>query len=247
MRNISTVIIVICALTIINRSAFSEESSDGEKPQWTYDPHTMTPEEKPDHQEDPQLADLQENFSAYWHNIGLGIGTYSPFYDQVQTDDQGGTNGIELNPLFYASATVHMARDFAWTPNFGFVYLRNNEDDTINKQNFVLKSDFVYLWDTAIGVWNLGLSPGLFIERISGSGGQTTLNNGTSTESFFVPANSSLAYNFTLGALIELFPVPEWSFKGAADVYSITNSNERAFSFTLLASWHFLGLQDFWE
>ena len=242
---------IMCLTILLGMSllapSISRSGEDGEKPQWTYDPHTLAPEEKPDHQDDPQQANLQEDFSAYWQNIGLGLGTYSPFYDKVQTDNLGDTNGLEFNPMAYVSATVHMARDFAWTPNLAVVFPQNNADDNVHKQTFIMKSDFAYLLDTPIGMWNLGMAPGLFFDRITGGGGTTTLNNGTSTESFYVPDRASVAYNFTLGALVDYFPLPEWSLKTAVDVFAPFTSDERSVSFTLLISWHYLGVQNFWD
>jgi hypothetical protein len=217
------------------------------KKTWAYDEHSGEAEERDNDLDQKHKSTYEKEFVPYMHNIGLGIGTHSPFLGRVQVDDSGTQNGLELNPAFTLSSMFHLSEHFAFTPSVSYIYSRNNAVDLTKKKEFNFKADLSLILTTGIGPFHFLFSPGLYLTRISGDGGETTLKNGNATESFYLPKESSTAYNFSTGIGSQWYPFQNWSFKSTLDFFNYLEPDNLRYSLTLTLNWHYVDPSKMWR
>ena len=80
---------------------------------------------------------------------------------------------------------------------------------------------------------------GLFLTRISGSGGTQDLNNGNTTISFPMPETTVYSRNFILNFGVGAIVNKNWSADLHTFIFNMLTSEDRAFSIAINGTYHF--------
>lgn len=159
--------------------------------------------------------------------------------DRIQVDDQGGQNGIDPDLFLSLEGSwkleaVH--ENLSWAPQLGLGLPHSGRDENINLWQYFLNSSFRYSW---IPELQTHFGPGLFMTRISSDGGTVELDNGTGTDSFFLPEESSTSLNviWSLGGRWEFRP--DFSLGADLIVFNLTESISRTYSASLSVHYSF--------
>ena len=163
----------------------------------------------------------------------LGVGMISQDFGRQTSSDTGGTS------LFTANYTdLQLIADFpfmgSWhlSPMIAYTPLGNKSADT-NEKSYLMP--IAVRLRSSFGLFDVFAGPGLFIYKISGSGGTETLNNGTTTAVFGLPTTSvsSTLMMLDLGVDRDIFGI-----KIAAETFVTTFlSTRRAFNLMLSVSY----------
>jgi len=157
--------------------------------------------------------------------LQIQIGTWLENYAQVQTTPEGDVNdGFAFTPLISAGLTYKYKPQIQIIPEVGWVFQRTQEN--VSKNIFLFRNDFAYVpkdW------FKLRAGSSLIITSISGDGGEETLNNGTTTESYFIPEQRRNAFNQTLDFGIE-FLHKNASLRFQTYFYAWNDSDERMYT-----------------
>lgn len=158
---------------------------------------------------------------------------------QIQTDDQGGQNSLESD-LFLSVEAIWdlnlLDKNLAWTPSFGLGVPHSGRDENIKRWQYFILSPFSYHFSSQYSAF---FGPGLFMTRLSSDGGTAELDNGTSTDRFFLPEESSTSQNLIWSLGQRWQPHKNFSFRSEVIVFNLVESASRTFSFSLSAHYHF--------
>lgn len=168
------------------------------------------------------------------HDLAFGLGNYCEQINRVQTDDKGSKNICTYRPFLSSEMFFQGAENFHYGLFLGSSFPQSAKDDFTHRMVILATPGIRYFYD----YFHFKLLLGLQITRIWGDGGETTLNNGNSTQTFNVPNESRFARN-TVGAIgfgYSLFD----SFTLNSDLYVIEafDSEKRAFSLLLQMKYH---------
>lgn len=173
------------------------------------------------------VAISKEQFS-YFDNVTLSGGNWFENYKSVQTNPSGGTSGFDVAPYFSTSIDYFIKEKWVLIPELGWVVPREAGDSRISKNLFFLRLDAAYwLRDN----FRLRVGTSLMILNISGNGGEESLPNGDSDETYYIPTERRTALNQTLDFGVE-YIVDRISIRGQAYVYAWLDSNERIITYS---------------
>lgn len=159
--------------------------------------------------------------------LNFQFGTWLENYDQVRASASDETNGFELIPYISTSLNIRLPHDLSLIPELGWVIQRTEEE--VSKNIFFLRSDIAY----DVNDWiKLKLGTSFVITSISGNGGEETLNNGNSTETYYIPEERSNAYNQTFDLGVEFFK-KEHGLNLQSLIYAWNESEQRMYTITL--------------
>lgn len=159
--------------------------------------------------------------------------------DQIQVDDQGEQNTFNPDLFFSLEGSwqldlVH--ENLSWVPQLGLGLPSSGRDENINKWQYFLNSPFRYSWTQNL---HSHFGPGLFMTRLSSDGGTAELDNGTGTDSFFLPEESSTSMNVIWSVGGRWNFRPQFSLGTDLIVFNLTESISRTFSGSLSLHYSF--------
>lgn len=161
--------------------------------------------------------------------VGLQAGTYVPYAFKAQSDSDGSTQKLAINPFLSLSYRLPIWRTFSFNPELGYVLHTGNEDETRTRTLFLL-----YTFTTPVHEFiHLRFGFGTFHTRISGDGGTVTLNDGGGTQDFFVPEESSTSVIGTANLGAEFFLTRHWGVRLDGAIMTPLSSERRKFSYLL--------------
>jgi hypothetical protein len=169
------------------------------------------------------------------YDATLSLGNLCEYIGKIQTDDSGGTNFCGLDPYLSTSIDYTLPNQIILSPELGFSFPKSGRDQNISKNSFIALLNAKY----KLSMFQAIAGAGLFISRISGSGGTQDLNNGNSTISFPMPESTVYSRNFiiNIGMGVEINPV--WSADLHTYIFNIVTSEDRAFTVAINGTYHF--------
>ena len=160
-------------------------------------------------------------------SINLQVGNWMENYGQVRASSNDSTNGFEFIPYIAAGLDIEFNSTYSFHPETGWVFQRTV--DSISKNIFFFRADVSYL---AVDYLKLKLGSSFVITSISGEGGEDKLNNGDSTETYYIPEERSNALNQTLDLGIEIFDEVHGA-RFNTMIYAWNEDEERMYTYTL--------------
>lgn len=174
-----------------------------------------------------------KNQMTYFDNLTLTGGNWFDNYKQVQTNEKGSTQGFEVAPYFAAGIDYYFREKWVLAPEIGWVVQRNAGDNRISKNLFFLRLDTAYFLQDNL---RLRIGSSLMILNISGNGGEETLNNGDSEETYYIPTERRTALNQTVDLGLE-YIIDRISIRGAAYIYAWLDTDERMITYSTSLSY----------
>lgn len=174
-----------------------------------------------------------QNVNAY--DITLSLGNLCEYVGQIQTNTSGATNVCNFNPYLASSYDYTYNPQFILSPEIGLSLPKSGRDESISKMSISLLANAKYKFSN----YHLLGGAGLFISRVSGSGGEQLLNNGDSTTSFPMPEETVYARNFIINLGVGMDFDKDWSADLHTYVFNIITSEDRAFSIAINGTYHF--------
>lgn len=130
------------------------------------------------------------SFSPMW----VGVGSTTRNMSTAQSDSNGGTTKFKFNPTLLVGATLPtLFSGYFFSPAIGFGK-HSTEDDASRTE--ILLQYHISQPISSLFVLQYGFSN--TITKISGKGGTVSLNNGSSTTSFYTPSASKTSYMASL-------------------------------------------------
>ncbi|MFN8370743.1 MAG: outer membrane beta-barrel protein [Bacteriovoracaceae bacterium] len=172
---------------------------------------------------------------AQINDVGLTLGNLTEFVANVQVDEKGGKNYIEFKPYMSFFIRHDFNESFSLLPEIGITYPMKGESPNTKKTIYMIRLDLGYRFYDFIAK----AGTALFVTQIKGSGGTEKLNNGTSYDEFYLPAESHTARNYTINLGLEYFIIPELSVKSELFVFSMFENVSRQFSYAIALTYHF--------
>jgi hypothetical protein len=166
-------------------------------------------------------------------NVTLTAGNWFDNYKQVQTSKSGSTQGFEVAPYFSTSIDYYFHEKWIAIPEIGWVVQREAGDDRISKNLFFIRTDAAYYLTPK---FRLRAGTSLMILNISGNGGEATLPNGDSEETYYIPTERRTALNQTLDFGAE-YIVDRISIRAMAYVYAWLDEEERMITYSTSLSY----------
>lgn len=162
-----------------------------------------------------------------FQTLNLQFGTWLENYQQIQGTRAGAKNGFEFVPYLALGSDYHWKQKFMLSPEIGYVLQRNSE--AIRKNQFFIRGDLSYLPQDWL---KLKIGTSLMVLMISGDGGEDTLPNGDSTETYYIPDERRTALNQTLDFGIEASK-DDYAGRLQTYIYAWNESEERMITYTL--------------
>lgn len=159
--------------------------------------------------------------------LDIGLGTWLENYGQTQATRDGETNGFEFNPYLSLATQYNLYKGSILIPEAGYIFQRTSE--SISRNQFFLRADIAYPLNKYLRV-RVGSS--FMVLMTSGEGGEDTLDNGDSTETYYIPEERKTAYNQTLDLALEAL-VDKMSYKLQGYIYSFNEEDDRMYSLSL--------------
>ena len=158
----------------------------------------------------------------------VGAGGYVPFGFSTQTNKSGSRGVFDLQPMIFVNGLFSVPYLRFFLPEFGYIHYRDLKDD-YSKKGYYLLADFGYPTSQQTLI-RYGV--GIFMTEISGEGKAVTLNNGSSTATFYTPSESSKSYNVTWNLGIEQAINQNFSGRFELYIYEILSSLKRDLSYS---------------
>ncbi len=170
------------------------------------------------------------------NDLYASLGNLCEYIGKIQTDDVGGKNFCSFMPVASMSYDYFLNQsDFALSPQIGASFPKSGRDQNINRMTLfaLMNSKYRTQYVDLIG----GI--GLYFTRIWGPGGEATLNNGNSSDSFPLPKDPVYTRNVIINLGVSAEMTKEVSAELYTYVFNINEKEDRAFSAGLNLSYHF--------
>ena len=163
------------------------------------------------------------------NDLNFNISNLCEYVGKFQTNSNGKTNLCSFLPTFASSYEIPMTKEFSLSPQLGFTFPKSGRDENVSRLSIFLLMNSKY----KTKYLNFILGTGLFFTRISGPGGDSTLNNGTGSDSFPLPQDPVYSRNIILNVATEIDFNQEWSGMIYSYLFNVLSKDKRAFSLGL--------------
>lgn len=184
------------------------------------------------------LSAKAKTTDPYWATlraINFNLGAHTEFYNGIQKDTSGGMRKFDLAP------TIGMGMDFSLPyesfrllPEINWVLPQFNDNSKIMKNTFMFRIDAGYRPRDWL---QLRLGTSLMLLNQQGRGGSTTMNNGTSTSTFYYPDENRSSWNNTFDVGVETI-WENWALRLQTYTYSLFEEKKRQLSYTLFITYY---------
>ena len=134
-------------------------------------------------------------------NALVGAGTFAPNFLKAQTAMDGERSRLELNPFISFDYVFKLPRNHYFDPEIGYVFNQDAEDETTHSTLFLLYNLEFPVHPQVL----LRYGFGTFISKVGGDGQALTMNNGTTTATFYTPSESHTSYTSSLNLGVKYF------------------------------------------
>ncbi len=172
---------------------------------------------------------------AQINDVGLTLGNLTDFVGNVQVDENGKKNYYEFKPYMSFFIRHDFNEEFSIIPDIGLTYPMSGASPNTKKTIYMMRVDLGYRFYDFMAK----LGTALFVTQIKGAGGTEQLNNGSSSDEFYLPAESHSAHNYTINLGLEYFIIPQLSVKSELFAYSMFENISRQFSYAVALTYHF--------
>ena len=165
-----------------------------------------------------------------WKNfetVSFQFGTWLENYAQVRATRDDDTNGFEITPFVSASVAYKLATQHEIIPELGYVIQQSSNE--VNKNLFFIRADYAYQMKDWL---KLRAGSSFMMLMQSGSGAEDTLNNGNTTDTYFVPNENRTSYNQTIDLGAE-FIQKELSARVQLYTYAPLDAERRSYTISL--------------
>jgi hypothetical protein len=169
------------------------------------------------------------------NRLEVGVKNLSHFVGKVQVDDQGGTEKFDIALMFAGLAHFPINEEFSFSPELGLGLPSKGRDENIKKYQFYLLLPASY----SAGQFLFHFGPGFYFSHLTSDGGTEVLQNGNTTEAFFLPSGATTARNFILTAGADWMFYPDFLIKTQLFVFNAEASENRAYSYLLGLTYNF--------
>ena len=171
----------------------------------------------------------------YLHDISFGVGNLSPFYKEVQIDDNGKLNNFEVYPYLSIDANWDFYKDFSLLPELGISIPQKGRDPNIKRTYLYLNLPAGYRF------WRIRLRAGMgmFMTFITGKGGTSRLNNGLGYDEYPVPSGTTVTKNVVANGGLQFYITRCFSLRADAYFLNIHNSKRANNIYALSLHYHY--------
>lgn len=145
---------------------------------------------------------------------------------KIQTDENGSLNTFRPKPFLSGELVFDVYENLSWQPSLGLGLPHSGRDPNIKRWSFYT----FFPAGLQVEKFTILLGPGVFFTRLSSKGGTAELDNGTGTDSFFLPEVSSTSANLVWDLAFRIQVQPRLSFRGDVFISQLMNSERRSFS-----------------
>ncbi len=159
----------------------------------------------------------------------ISIGNLNEYIRKIQTNENGDLNTISFNPYLDYKLNLSFEeylKNTLFNLEFGATLPRSDKDANTSRMKFFSLINFLYRPNSHF----VGLGTGLFFTRISGNGGEETLNNGSGTSSFPLPDKTVISRNMIVNFFYGYQFISNFNLELQVLGFNITNKEDRAFS-----------------
>jgi hypothetical protein len=180
------------------------------------------------------IQNIQAEKFGTINNIHIGAGSFSEFMGEVQTTVEGEKNSYEFKPYLVFGADGVIYKDLSFIPELVLTIPESGRDEHTSRFTFMTLASLGYHFHDFL----FKLGTGFTFTRFSSDGGTETLNNGTSTDDFFLPEESSYTRNMLLTVGLQYFAFEEWSIQASGLLYNLTDSESSVWSSLISINYH---------
>ncbi len=170
---------------------------------------------------------------------GISLGNFCEEIKKYAVDEFDQKKTCQFLPIFggeyFFATNIFQNTPFHGGVKFHSTIPKSQRDQNIKKMVMHLLPSIRTFYES----WNFDLSLGWQLTRIWGPGGEAVLNNGTSTQSYYLPEKSSYAYNF----ILDIGTQYQWTnvLSTGLNVQSLNllKSDKRSFSLLILGKYYF--------
>ncbi|MBC7427069.1 MAG: hypothetical protein H7336_00565 [Bacteriovorax sp.] len=183
----------------------------------------------------PAYSATKSKPSQSSNDFYLSLGNLCEYVGKIQTDSNGGKNFCSFTPSLSLNYDYFVIPDFALSPEIGATLPKSGRDSNIKTMTLYALMNGKYKTSYV----NFIVGAGVYLTRIWGPGGDETLNNGNSSDSFPLPKDPVYTRNF----IVNLGVSNEFSQDISGELYTyIFNAlkkEDRSFSLGFSLSYHF--------
>ena len=172
---------------------------------------------------------------SYPSDLLVSVGNLCEFIGVYQTNESGDKNTCSFLPYFSSSLDIVLDKDWAVSPELSFTLPHSGRDKNVSILNIATLINAKYKTQYL----NLIFGTGFYFTRISGPGGEETLNNGNSTDSFPLPQSAVYSRNFILHLSLGHDFNTEWSTELYSYVFNSFTTMDRSLSAGAKVTYHF--------
>lgn len=156
-------------------------------------------------------------------------GTMVPHFLSSQANKEGSSTIVALNPFISIDYSFPLFFDHSFNPEIGYVFNTDAEDETTHRTIFLGYNLEYPLYDYFF--LRYGFSN--FITKVGGDGKTVELNNGTSTMTFYTPADSHTSYTSSLNLGVRTVFMEGSSIRFDLNIMRFLSSERRSLGYLL--------------
>ncbi len=169
------------------------------------------------------------------YNLSFGAGNYCEQIGKVQVNEKGSKNICTFRPYLSLDLFFKNSWNFHYGILSGTSLPQSPKDELTHRMTMhfmpamrIYYEDFYF--QSALGIQTT---------RIWGDGGEVTLNNGNTTQSFNAPNKSVLANNYALSIGVGYSLFEDFSLSSDLFTLDLFDADKRNYSLLILGKYHF--------
>lgn len=159
----------------------------------------------------------------------VNFGTYVPNFLGSQSDKDGATTKIALNPFISFDYIFPPIMGNYFNPEIGYVFHTDAEDETSHKTIFLQYNFDVLISQTFVFRWGFAN----YMDKIGGDGKAVIQKNGTGKQTFYAPSETRTSYTSSLNLGFKKYVTTNYAIRFDTSILSFLSSEKRGFSYLL--------------
>lgn len=156
------------------------------------------------------------------------VGSYVPYFNQVQTSTSGSTQKFTINPYLGIGTQLHLAGGNYFMPELGYSYFMDTGTN-YKKDTIFLHYNFAYVITNSF-IARYGISNHWY--RIMGQGGTQRLSNGNGSTTFPSPAKTVISHFNTMNIGVENFIIgKKYSLRFDLEIMNSRDLDQRGYNY----------------
>ena len=169
--------------------------------------------------------------SPYW----IGAGTVTHNFLSAQSSTTGSTKVVEIAPTIFAGVTIpFFSSGLYFAPGLG--YAKFSTKDNTSKNEYIIQYHFTHA-PSSFFQFRYGFSN--YITKLSGDGGTIVLSNGTSTSTFYTPAETETSYTASMDVAGDFIFSSQWTARIQFSLMRFLSNTSRRVSNIITLNYYF--------